>query len=78
MMDKLRGALQSVTMWVNGIFLAAVPFADQIAQGLHDAMPELSQYIPDNIYKAVGVAIVLFNLYQRTRTTKSLEEKGQR
>lgn len=76
-MDKLRGAFHSVTMWVNGIFLAIFPFADQIMQGMHDSLPDLSQYLPVNVFKVVGVAVVLFNLYQRTRTKQSLADKGQ-
>ena len=76
-MDKLRGAFHSVTMWVNGIFLAIFPFADQIMQGMHDSLPDLSQYLPVNVCKVVGVAVVLFNLYQRTRTKQSLADKGQ-
>ena len=76
-MDKIRGALHSVTMWVNGIFLAMFPFADQFVQGVHDAMPDLSQYLPANIFKGVGVVVVVFNIVQRTRTKQSLTEKGQ-
>ena len=76
-MDKLRGALRSMTMWINGIFLALFPFADQMVQGIHDNLPDLGQYLPANIFKAVGIAVVLFNIYQRTRTKQSLAEKGQ-
>lgn len=73
---KIRGALKSVTMWVNALFLALYPFASKIASGLHDSMPALSEYLPTNIYKGVGIALVVFNLYQRTRTNQSLEAKG--
>lgn len=78
MMNKLRGALRSVTMWVNGIFLAAYPFADSVIQGVHDSLPDLAQYLPANMFKAVGLAVIVFNIYQRTRTTKSLAEKGSK
>lgn len=74
---SLIGALKSVTMWVNGLFLAAYPFATEIIAGLHDAMPTLAEYLPSNVYKGVGLAVVVFNLYQRTRTVKSLKEKGE-
>jgi hypothetical protein len=76
MMNKLRGALRSVTIWVNGLMLALFPFADQIAQGIHDNLPELAQYLPANTFKALGLAVVVFNIYQRTRTKASLAEKG--
>ena len=76
MMDKLRGAFHSVTMWVNGVFLALFPFADSLIQGIHDNLPDLSQYLPANVFKVLGVAVVVFNIYQRTRTTESLADKG--
>lgn len=76
MKAKLLGALRSVTIWVNALFLAAYPFASEIAAGLQDAMPTLMEYLPTNIYKGIGIAVVVFNLYQRTRTSKSLTEKG--
>ena len=76
MKAKLIGALRSVTMWVNALFLALYPFASEIVAGLHDAMPTLAEYLPSNIYKGIGIAVVVFNLMQRTRTTKSLTEKG--
>lgn len=76
----LKGALKSVTVWVNGLFLAAAPFADQIITaamtGVRDYLPELQPYLPDNIYKAAGIAVVAFNIWQRARTSMSLAEKG--
>ena len=76
MMNKFRGALRSATMWVNGLFLAAYPFADQVVAGVRDNLPALAEYMPANAFKAVGLAVILFNIYQRTRTDKSLAEKG--
>lgn len=74
--SKLRGALRSTTIWVNGLLLAAYQFSDQIVQGVHDSLPELAQYLPANTFKAIGLVVVVFNIYQRTRTSKSLAEKG--
>ena len=76
MLNKLRGALRSATMWVNGLFLAAYPFADQIIAGVRDNLPALAEYMPANVFKGVGLAVILFNIYQRTRTNQSLAEKG--
>lgn len=75
-MDKIKGALRSVTIWVNGVFLALFPFADSIIQGIHDNLPDLSQYLPADVFKVIGVAVVVFNIYQRTRTNQSLADKG--
>lgn len=74
--ENLRGALRSATIWVNGIFLAAYPFAEDIMRGVRDYLPDLQPHLPENVFKAVGLAVVVFNIYQRTRTTKSLAEKG--
>jgi hypothetical protein len=76
MMNKLRGALRSATMWVNGLFLAAYPFAGDIVLAVRENLPGLAEYLPANIYQAVGLAVVIFNIYQRTRTKESLAEKG--
>ena len=76
-MDRLRGALKSVTIWVNLIFAGIISNADSIVSGLHSALPDLSQYLPTNIFKVIGVLLIVFNLYQRTRTKESLADKGQ-
>lgn len=73
---KIRGALRSVTVWVNGMLLAAWPFADQIIQGVRDNLPALQPYLPEDVFRNVGLAVVIFNIYQRARTSKSLAEKG--
>lgn len=76
-MNKIRGALRSITIWVNGLFLAVFPFAEQIMAGIHDNLPQLENYLPSNVFKTIGLILVVFNIYQRTRTSKSLEVKGQ-
>ncbi len=73
---KIRGALRSVTMWVNGLFLAVYPFAEEIIVAVQENMPTLAEYLPANVFKAVGLAVVIFNIYQRWRTKQSLAEKG--
>lgn len=77
-MNKIRGAFKSLTMWVNGLFLAAFPFANEIVSGVQDNLPQMSQYIPENIFKSLGVIVVVFNIYLRVRTKRSLEEKGEK
>ena len=76
-MDKIRGAFRSMTIWVNSIFALILANGQQINDGLHSAMPDLSQYLPSNIFKVIGVLLIIFNLWQRTRTTQSLADKGQ-
>lgn len=75
---KIRGAFRSVTIWVNGVFLAVFTYSDDIVQGVQEHMPELAQYMPANVLKGLGLAVVIFNIYQRARTKASLELKGQK
>ena len=62
MMARLRSWLKSAGVWFNAVLLAAFPFADQIIQAVNDNLPALAQYLPPNVYKAVGVGVVVFNL----------------
>lgn len=78
MIAKLRGALRSATIWVNGLLLALFPFADEIVQGVRENLPLLAQYLPADVFKTVGLIVVVFNILQRTWTSKSLAEKGAR
>lgn len=71
MMQTLKGAAKSVTMWFNGIFATvatAIPFA-------LDSFPALEQYLPTNIYKHLMVALIVGNMVLRFRTSKPLAEK---
>ena len=77
-MDKLRGALKSWTIWFNGVLLTAMPFSSQMIQGVHDNLPDLSPYLPDNIFKAIGIVVVIGNMLLRAKTNSSLSDKGQR
>jgi len=65
-------------MRVNGLFLTAYPFADQIIAAVRDNMPDLAQYQPADVFEAIGLSVVVFNIYQRTRTTQSLHKKGSK
>lgn len=76
MKNKLRGALRSMTIWVNTIFLALLANADFIALALSENLPFLGSVLRAELVQALSIALGLFNLYQRARTSKSLAEKG--
>lgn len=68
---KLRGVKKSLTVWFNAIAAAALsglPFAV-------DAFPQIKGYIPDNIYSAAWVVLVIGNILLRVKTTKDLADK---
>lgn len=76
MMNKLRGALRSLTIWINSLALLALANIDFIAASLSEYLPALGQVLPKELVFALSVALTLFNVYQRTRTNQSLAEKG--
>lgn len=62
--------LRRVTTWVNTALCAALPFAENIMTAVNTQLPELAPYLPENVYKAVGLAAVLFNIYSNVRRTQ--------
>lgn len=67
MMARLKAWVSSAGVWANGVLLAALPFTDQIIQGVNDNLPALAPYLPPNIYKYVGMAVVTFNMVRSMR-----------
>lgn len=70
-MNKVKGAWKSVTIWINGIFLAAFPLVGM----LKDSLPDLGQYLDPSVYKWVGLAVVVMNIALRFHTSKDLADK---
>lgn len=69
--EKIRGAFKSVTVMVNALLLAMLPFYEVLIEQL----PQLQPYLPEDVYKKVGVAVVVLNIVLRFRTHKPLEHK---
>ena len=67
-LDHIRSARKSFTVWMNAVLLAAYPFADAIIGAAQDNLPALAQYLPANIFRAVGLALVIYNIVNATRT----------
>jgi hypothetical protein len=65
--DNLRAAWHSFTMRLNILLLAAYPFADTIVAGVRDNLPDLAQYLPANVFRAVGLALVIYNIVHAAR-----------
>jgi hypothetical protein len=72
MMDKLRGAMRSTVIWLNGLMLAAFPLVEMAK----DALPDLGQYLAPGIYKWVGLFVVVANIGLRFKTHTSLASKA--
>lgn len=71
LIDKLKGALRSFTVWFNGLLLAALPLFEVAKEYL----PELQTYVTPEVYKWVGLAVVVGNIMLRFRTSMPLEAK---
>lgn len=63
--------MKSKTMWFNSVMVFMWAFLE-IA---NDTLPVLQQYLPEGIYKWVGLIVVIANIYLRTKTKTSLGEK---
>ena len=67
----VRGSFKSFTMWFNGVMasvLAAFPV-------LHDSLPQLSDYLTQDIYKKLMAVTIVGNIILRVKTNKALHEK---
>lgn len=71
MLGKLKGSYKSLVIWFNGAALSLMGLLDLF----HDSLSELSQYLPDNLYKKIGLTVVVANILLRFKTSKGLENK---
>lgn len=69
--EKIKKSYKSATIWLNGILLAALP----VVEYARDNLQEVQQFLPDNIYRSMGLAVVVLNIALRFRTDKGLHEK---
>lgn len=69
--DKIKGALKSWTVWFNsiaGAVLMGLPM-------LQDSLPALQPYVNGNHYKHVMAGVIVVNIVLRFKTSKALEQK---
>lgn len=77
LLDHLHAARKSFTVWLNGALLALYPFADQIILGVHDHLPDLAPYLPANVFRAVGLALVVYNIVHGARVAAKAAKAAQ-
>ena len=66
-LDHIRAARKSFTVWLNATLLIAYPFADSIIAAVRDNLPALEPYLPVNMFRAVGLALVVYNIVHGAR-----------
>lgn len=72
-LDHLRGAARSLTMWVNGLAATAVAALPM----LRDDFPQIEQYLDHQVYRYAMGALIAANILLRMKTTTSLADKAR-
>lgn len=75
MKARLKAWAASATVWFNAALLAAFPFTDQIMQVVVENLPALAPYLPPNVYKVVGYAVVVFSIVRAMRRASAAAAK---
>jgi hypothetical protein len=60
--ETLRAEARKFSVWVYAGLLAMLPYADSIMLAVNEHLPSLAQYLPENIYKAMGAVVVVCNI----------------
>ena len=76
-LEHIRAARKSFTVWLNALLLAAYPFADSIIAGVRDNLPDLAPYLPANVFRAVGLALVIYNIVHGARVASRAAKAAQ-
>lgn len=64
---------RAVAARINLILLGAFPFADQIITVIAANLPAASAYLPANVYKWVGLAVVFANVVRDLLKPKAVK-----
>lgn len=71
MLDKLRGAWRSMTIWFNVLFGMAVANFDTIRDGL----PQIQPYMTPGLFGKLMIAAFVVNIILRFKTNCCLSAK---
>jgi hypothetical protein len=73
--DRISAWWRSAGDWFNAVLFVAFPFADQIMQGVNDYLPNLAPYLPANVYKWVGLAVVVANIVRAAQRVRQAQAR---
>ena len=68
---KFAGCRRSITIWFNSVALAILPALDYAK----DSLPLVRDYLDGELFKTVGLIIVVGNIILRFKTDRPLESK---
>jgi hypothetical protein len=72
MLDKVRGALRSKTVWFNAV---AIPVLATIFDQAQANLAALAPYLADDKMKVIAIVSIVGNVVLRGLTTQPLEHK---
>jgi hypothetical protein len=75
MINKLKGAYKSLTIWLNAAFVMLLSNADLTMQVLRDNLTGVSQWLNADLLKYAALFIIGVNVLLRFKTNKSLADK---
>lgn len=73
-MNAGQRVLRSLGVWWNAALLAAFSFAGDIVQALNEHLPSLAMFLPANVYKWVGLVVVVLNIVGAVRRARAKEK----
>jgi hypothetical protein len=71
MLDKLKNAWKSWTIWLNALALAAMGTLPDVLA----SFPQLQGYLPENIYRTGMGVLIGLNILLRFKTSAPLNAK---
>lgn len=74
MLNHLKGALRSVTVWFNVMFAMFAENFDTI----RDSLPQMQSYMTPAMFGKLTITCVVINLLLRAKTKQSLAAKVQK
>lgn len=76
MIARVKAWLQFAGVWFNAVLLGIFPFTDQIMQAVNDYLPSLAPYLPENVYKWVGFAVVVANIVRAAHRARKAQTRS--
>jgi len=73
MIDHLKGAWRSMTIWFNVLFGAFVVNFDAV----RDSLPQIQPYMTSALYNKLMLAAIIVNIALRFKTNQSLVSKAR-
>lgn len=75
LLERFKKVFKSLTIWFNGVMLAAIPFWDNLVRGLNENMQTFSQWLTPERLKTLAIFILVSNIVLRFKTNKDLKDK---